>query len=63
MCIYVYMYMYILKVQGFKRVLWPNYYNLNGIWDLKPMYLGPWTFRDICIIPASFSLLGLGISA
>ena len=26
-------------------VLGPKYYNLNGIWDLKPCYLGPWTLR------------------
>ena len=25
------------------RVLGPKYYNMNGIWDLKPYYLGPWT--------------------
>ena len=30
------------------RVLGPNYYNMNGIWDLNPKrklpdYLGPWT--------------------
>ena len=23
----------------------PKYYNMNGIWDLKPYYLGPWTLR------------------
>ena len=36
-------------IQGFKdpndRVLGPKYHNINGIWDLKPYYLGPWTFR------------------
>ena len=26
-------------------VLGPKYYNLNGIWALKPYYLGPWTLR------------------
>ena len=29
-------------------VLGPKYYNLNGIWDLKPHYLGPWTLRVTC---------------
>ena len=28
------------------RVLEPKYYNMNGIWALKPYYLGPWTLRD-----------------
>ena len=23
----------------------PKYHNINGIWTLKPYYLGPWTFR------------------
>ena len=27
------------------RVLGPKYYNMNGIWGLKPDYLGPWTLR------------------
>ena len=27
------------------RVLGPKYYTINGIWALKPYYLGPWTFR------------------
>ena len=26
-------------------VLGPKHYNMNGIWDLKPYYLGPWTLR------------------
>ena len=26
-------------------VLGPKYYNLNGMWDLKPSYSGPWTLR------------------
>ena len=25
------------------RVLGPKYYNMNGTWDLKHYYLGPWT--------------------
>ena len=36
----------------------PKYYNLNGVWDLKPNYLGPWTLRicfgvvrDLTLIP------------
>ena len=24
----------------------PKYYNMNGIWALKPYHLGPCTFRD-----------------
>ena len=27
------------------RVLGPKYYDINGIWALKPYYLGPWTLR------------------
>ena len=26
----------------------PNSIIFNGIWDLKPYYLGPWTLRDRC---------------
>ena len=26
-------------------MLGPKYYNVNGIWALKPYYLGPWTLR------------------
>ena len=26
-------------------VLGPKYYHVNGIWALKPYYLGPWTLR------------------
>ena len=26
-------------------VLGPKYYGLNGIWDLKPSYQGPWILR------------------
>ena len=26
--------------------LGPKYYNVNGIWALKPYYLGPWTLRE-----------------
>ena len=28
------------------RVVGPKYYDINGIWALKPCYLGPWTLRD-----------------
>ena len=28
-----------------KMVLGPKYYNINGIWALKPYYLGPRTLR------------------
>ena len=35
-------------------VLGPKYYNINGIWALKPHYLGPWTLR---------ACLGLGLLA
>ena len=27
------------------KVLGPKYYGVNGIWALKPHYLGPWTLR------------------
>ena len=27
------------------RALGPKYYSINGIWALKPYYLGPWTLR------------------
>ena len=27
------------------RVLGPKYYNMNGIWALKPHYSGPWTLN------------------
>ena len=30
-----------------RRVLGPKYYNMKGIWDVKPYYLGPWTLRDL----------------
>ena len=29
------------------RVLGPKYYNSNGIWALKPCYLGPWALREV----------------
>ena len=29
------------------RALGPKYYNINGIWALKPPYLGPWTPRGL----------------
>ena len=29
----------------FNQVLGPKYYNIHGIWALKPFYLGPWTLR------------------
>ena len=31
------------------RVLGPKYYNVNGIWALKPCYLGPRTLRELFI--------------
>ena len=35
-------------------VLGAKYYSVNGIWALKPYYLGPWTLREcvhgICIL-------------
>ena len=27
------------------RVLGPKYYNIDGIWALKPYYFGPWTLK------------------
>ena len=31
------------RVQGFKfQGLGANYHNLNGLWNLKPEYSGPW---------------------
>ena len=27
------------------RVLGPKFYNIQGIWGLKPYDLGPWTLR------------------
>ena len=30
----------------YNRALGPNYYNVNGIWALKPWYLGPWTLKS-----------------
>ena len=37
------------RVVGF-RVSGPKYHNLNGLWDLKPHYLGVWrwTARVFC---------------
>ena len=36
-------------ILGFKDpnngVLVPKYYDIHGIWALKPYYLGPWTLR------------------
>ena len=29
------------------RALGPKYYNVHGIWALKPYDLGPWTLRDM----------------
>ena len=38
-----------LRVQGHDRVLGPKYYNISGIWalrpGLRPYYLGPWALR------------------
>ena len=28
-------------------LLGPKHYTINGIWTLKPYYLGPWTLRKI----------------
>ena len=40
----------VAEPQGSKdpnnRVLGPKYYNVDGIWALKPHYLGPWTLRQ-----------------
>ena len=48
------------------RVLGPKYYNINGIWALKPYYLVPWTLRDTdvwgvvgCVFYGSGVLSGL----
>ena len=30
-----------------QRALGPKYYNIVGIWALKPYYLGPWTLRGV----------------
>ena len=39
-----------IEPQGSKdpnnRALGPKYYNINGIWALKPYYLGPWTLKE-----------------
>ena len=36
-----------LRVQGLNnRVSGPKYCYRNGIWALKPWYLGPWTLRE-----------------
>ena len=32
------------QITGFEG---PNAYNINGIWALKPYYLGPWTLRVV----------------
>ena len=43
------------SIQGSKDpnngVLGPKYYNINGIWALKPYYLGPWTLRVKIVTP------------
>ena len=31
--------------KGNNRALGRRYYDINGIWDLNPHYLGPWTLR------------------
>ena len=33
------------------RVLGPKCYTINGIWALKPDYLGPWTLSGNSISP------------
>ena len=42
------------------RVLRPKCHNLNGIWALKPYYLGPWTLRDKDLV---FTLMKLRVWA
>ena len=38
-----------------------KYYNLNGVWDLKPLYLSPWTLGSWALSPKpAASDLGLG---
>ena len=36
------------------EVLWPKYYNVNGVWALKPYYLGPWTWGLLQALVAEF---------
>ena len=31
-------------------VVGPKYYTINGIWALKPYYLGPWTLREFKVL-------------
>ena len=42
------------KIKGFKdpnnRVVGPTYYNISGIWALKPSYLGPWNLRETHVL-------------
>ena len=37
-------------------VVGPEYYNMNGIWSLKPYYWGPWTLRVIGLNPKRYAL-------
>ena len=32
-------------IWGLSRGRKPKYYDINGIWALKPYYFGPWTLR------------------
>ena len=36
----------------------PKYYNINGIWALKPSYLGPWTLRALRSEVFGYKLVG-----
>ena len=36
----------LVNHKAYNRVLGPKYHPINGIWALKPHYLGPWTLRD-----------------
>ena len=40
-----------LRVQGNSKFLGPIYCNLNGLWALKPYYLGPWTLIGLAVMP------------
>ena len=52
------------KPQGSKdpnnRVLGSKYLTVNGIWALKPHYLGPWTLRKGYIRTRGLGLPGVG---
>ena len=44
------------------RVLGPKYYNINGIWALKPCYLGPWTLRVRPGLPSWLNRFGIYVA-